>query len=120
MADTSTQGDTVMNRGTTGAGSEGAYTAKPWDRGLSVLENEPVTSLAASGLEDSPPWTQYNSQPSPNISAVPGPVSQVGRWPIPGSSIHGRLAGMQNEKDLGTGAERGRIPGEVSNGGSYY
>lgn len=120
MGDTTTQGDTVMNRGTTGAGQEGAPLAQPWDRGFKVLENEPVTSPAASGLEDSPPWTQYNSQPSPTISAVPGPVAQVGRWPVSGSDIHGRLATMQNEKDLGTGAERAHFPGEVSNGGSYY
>lgn len=120
MADTSTQGDTVMNRGTTGAGQEGAVIAQPWDRGMSVMENEPVTSLAASGMEDSPPWTQYNRQDTPVISAVPGPVAQVGRWPVSGSDIHGRGSGMQNEKDLGTGAGRAHLPGEVSNGGSYY
>ncbi len=85
---------------------------------MSLMENEPTTSQADSGLMGMS-WTDTNAQVCGTISAVPGPVSQVGRWPI-GGEIHGRLAGMQNEKNLGPGAERKHLDGEVDHGGVYY
>lgn len=124
MADTNTQGDTVVDaqKGRTSSGQTTPYVADPWERGMSLMENEPVTSLSASGLEGSMPWedTTIHASWNDTISAVPGAVSQVGKWPISGAAIHGRGAGMQNEKDLGTGESRLHLGGEVDNGGAYY
>ena len=119
-ASTETSGDTILSpqKGTTGTGQESSPMAPLWERGLSLMENEPTTSQADSGLMGMS-WTDTNAQETGTISAVPGPVSQVGRWPI-GGEIHGRLAGQQNEKNLGPGAERKHLDGEVDHGGVYY
>lgn len=116
-----TSGDTILSpqKGTTGTGQDSSPMADIWQRGLSLMENEPVTSLSDSGLMGMS-WTDQCAQPTPTISAVPGPVAQVGRWPISGANIHGRGSGMQNEKDLGPGGERKHLDGEVDNGGTYY
>ena len=119
MADTNAQGDTVMNRGKTDTGQNTPYVAQPWERNL--MENEPVTSLADSGLGGSMPWEDTTIHDSWNktISAVPGAVSQVGKWPVGGSDIHERSTNG-NPHDLGTGLSRLHLGGEVDHGGSYY
>lgn len=116
MPDNSTQADNIVDaqKGKTGTGFEPAFVAQPWDRGLSVMDNEPTTGLADSGMPWSDnSWTRTVLHPDngETLSAGPGTASTLGPWPIAGAEIHGRGAKYQNEKDLGPGASKCTPPG---------
>jgi hypothetical protein len=116
MADNTPQGDQINSaqQGKTGEGFVTPYVASPWDRAMSVMDNEPTTGLADSGM----PWggnawqttSLHASSGSTLTGAGPGTSATLGSWPVTGE-VHGRKASEQAEKFLGEGLGRGTAPG---------
>jgi hypothetical protein len=114
MADTTTQGDSIesQQKGATGTGFDAPYVAQPWDRGLEVMQNEPVRGQAPdTGLEGCPGWetATLHGSSTGRIPVTPGDTATAGKWPISGQGIHSAPGG--NEKDMGPGLSKGGLPG---------
>jgi hypothetical protein len=112
--DNTTQGDKIVSvqKGTTGTGFDAPYVADPWDRGLETMAGEPVRGQAPdTGLEGCATWDQVtlHSSSTGRIPITPGDTATAGKWPISGQGIHSAPGG--NEKDMGSGLEKGGLPG---------